>query len=201
MSSIITNNSFSNCQNLKKIYINPEASISSLDLSKTRISNYSASEQYNKQTSDDYTIYASNRVINQTKFPSQDSSVGTDLTTEEITNLEKRLEQALGDLSQQGFSITNLLQRVTGYQQNVAEQEKILQESKQQAQELQNSLEDLTIELNSSQTNKLILENKVRELNEQIQALEQIPFQRDVEITNLKRQLTSTQQELTQEKS
>jgi hypothetical protein len=51
MASIITNNSFTNCKKLKKIYLNPETIIGSLDLSKTQIKDYQEPEKYDKNTS------------------------------------------------------------------------------------------------------------------------------------------------------
>lgn len=168
MNSIITSNSFTNCKNLKKIYINPDSVINSLDLSKTKIRNHSTSEQYSKALSNDWTIYAPSRVIYQTKFPPKDASVGTDLTAEEITNLEKKLEKALGELFSKSISFTELLGKITGYRQSISEREQALKEAKEKEKKLLASLESLTTELNSSNVDKIALERQIQGLKEQV---------------------------------
>jgi hypothetical protein len=55
-----------------------------LDLSKTQVKNHFTNENYDKQTSNNFALYAPVRIAYQTKFPAQD-----------INDLEKKLENPL----------------------------------------------------------------------------------------------------------
>jgi len=170
MASIISNNSFTNCKKLKKIYLNPETIIGALDLSKTLIRNYQVPEKYDKSTGDN-AIFAANRVIHNTKFPPKDASVGTDLTSEEITKLEEKLTKALADTSSSGLKIGELFNKIIKFNEKTEYQKLKLEKAKKQKEEFQKKIDSINTELNSSQVDKLSLENQVKELNEELEKI------------------------------
>jgi hypothetical protein len=170
MTSIITNNSFTNCKKLKKIYLNPDTIIGSLDLSKTLIKTYQEPERYDKTTSNN-AIFANSRVIHQTKFPPQDAGTNTDLTSEEITQLEQKLTQTLAETSSSGLRIGELLGRITGFNREVERRKQELQAEQKQNKDLQAKLASIHDQLNSSQVDKLALENQVKELDNQLERI------------------------------
>jgi chromosome segregation ATPase len=166
MNSIITKNSFSNCKNLKKVYIGERVSIENLDLSQTQIKNSNLLKDYQKET--DNIIWADASIINQARLQGDNDQTHLSNLIEKLKSLDINIDNKL-----------------------VKDDQELNQEFDRQIQkkkDLETKLTEISSKANSSQVDKESLQKEVDELKTLVEKL-----QKEDELNNLKKELVSNE--------